>query len=655
MKAERNKTIDFLPEDAPEYLTRCLRVTEDVPLDTVCGRTICGDTFAVAPHLPRGFADLLIVDPPYNLTKDFSGGGFRRTTDANYAAFTRAWIELLLPLLKPDASVYVCCDWRSSPIVGLTLKEYFRLQNRITWQREKGRGAQRNWKNGMEDIWFATRTDDYTFHIDAVKVRRRVRAPYRTDGQPKDWEETPDGRFRNTCPSNFWDDISVPYWSMPENTAHPTQKPEKLLAKLILASSDPGGIVLDPFAGSGSTAVTAKKLGRRFVAIERSEQYCAWAEKRLELAETTPAIQGYAGRRFCLSKVCRFLTSVQNSVTTETACATIEKEAIHMKRGYLYIAVTTLLFSSMEVALKLISGQFNPIQLNFSRFVVGGLVLIPFAVRELKKRGLKLDGKALGSFALLGLMGIAVSMSLYQLSVTRIQASVVGVLFSSNPVFVTLFAFLLLHETISKNQVAGLVLDVAGIVLIIQPWHLRLDALGVVYVLLATLLFALYGVCGKRQCARFGGLVVTCFGFLFGAAEMIALAGLTHIPSLAASLTAAGLDTFASIPFFTGYTLANLPIVLFIYIGVTGIGFTCYFLSMEVTSAQTTSLVFFFKPALAPLLAFLVLHEAIPGNMLAGIACILCGSLVSILPGLLAQRKSALPVTEGTTREKIEV
>ena len=121
MKAERNKTIDFLPEDAPEYLARCLRVTEDVPLGAVCGRTICGDTFQVAPHLPRGFADLLIVDPPYNLTKDFSGGGFRRTTDANYAAFTRAWIELLLPLLKPDASVYVCCDWRSSPVIGLTL------------------------------------------------------------------------------------------------------------------------------------------------------------------------------------------------------------------------------------------------------------------------------------------------------------------------------------------------------------------------------------------------------------------------------------------------------------------------------------------------------------------------------------------------------
>lgn len=87
----------------------------------------------------------------------------------------------------------------------------------------------------------------------------------------------------------------------------------------------------------------------------------------------------------------------------------------------------------MEVALKLISGQFNPIQLNFSRFLVGGLVLIPFAVRELKKRGRKLDGKALGSFALLGLMGIAVSMSLYQLSVTRIRLRSSACCFPATP------------------------------------------------------------------------------------------------------------------------------------------------------------------------------------------------------------------------------
>ena len=117
---------------------------------------------------------------------------------------------------------------------------------------------------------------------------------YRDDkGKPKDWEETKHGNFRNTYPSNFWDDISVPYWSMPENTPHPTQKPEKLLAKLILASSSPGDVILDPFAGSGSTSVTAKKLHRRFVGIEQNEQYCIWAEKRLEMAESDRTIQGY--------------------------------------------------------------------------------------------------------------------------------------------------------------------------------------------------------------------------------------------------------------------------------------------------------------------------------------------------------------------------
>ena len=173
---------------------------------------------------------------------------------------------LASPLLKPDASIYVCCDWESSLIIGSVLPEFFTVRNRITWQREKGRGAKANWKNGMEDIWFATVSDDYVFHLDAVRQRRRVIAPYRVDGAPKDWQETENGSFRDTCPSNFWDDITVPFWSMQENTAHPTQKPEKLLAKLLLASSDEGDLVLDPFLGSGSTSVTAKKLGRHYSA-----------------------------------------------------------------------------------------------------------------------------------------------------------------------------------------------------------------------------------------------------------------------------------------------------------------------------------------------------------------------------------------------------
>ena len=167
------------------------------------------------------------------------------------------------------------------------------LRNRITWQREKGRGAKKNWKNSMEDIFFLTVSDEYTFNLDAVKQRKKVLAPYKENGKPKDWESTKEGNYRYTCPSNFWDDIAVPYWSMSENTAHPTQKPEKLLAKIILASSKEGDLILDPFSGSGTTGVVAKKLNRNFIDIEKNPLYCAWAEKRLENAEFNKTIQGY--------------------------------------------------------------------------------------------------------------------------------------------------------------------------------------------------------------------------------------------------------------------------------------------------------------------------------------------------------------------------
>lgn len=294
MKADRNKTIDMTVEEGREYLERCISISEKKTLDEVLDKTILGDTFETLKLLPENSIDLLIVDPPYNLAKDFNGNKFKKTSDDVYEEYTESWISLINPLLKDNATIYVCCDWQSSPAIGRVLKKHFYLQNRITWQREKGRGALSNWKNGMEDIWFATKSKTYTFNVEDVKIRRKVIAPYKVDGKPKDWEETAQGNFRNTYPSNFWDDISIPYWSMPENTAHPTQKPEKLLAKLILASSNPGDIILDPFLGSGSTSVTAKKLGRHYIGIEQNEQYCVWTEKRLEMADSDNTIQGYA-------------------------------------------------------------------------------------------------------------------------------------------------------------------------------------------------------------------------------------------------------------------------------------------------------------------------------------------------------------------------
>jgi len=294
MKSTRNKTIDMSVEEGRGYLEKCIKVADAVSVEDITDKTINGDTFQIMPLLPEKFADLIIVDPPYNMEKEFHGSKFRVSTNEEYEQYTEKWVQMVKPLMKDNASMYVCCDWRSSMIIGSVLARHFHIQNRITWQREKGRGAQRNWKNSMEDIWFVTRSVNYVFNVDKVMQRRRVIAPYRVDGKPKDWEETELGNFRNTHPSNFWDDISVPYWSMSENTAHPTQKPEKLLAKLILASSNEGEYVFDPFGGSGSTAVTAKKLGRHYVGIEQNELYCVWTEKRLEMAETDKDIQGYA-------------------------------------------------------------------------------------------------------------------------------------------------------------------------------------------------------------------------------------------------------------------------------------------------------------------------------------------------------------------------
>ena len=293
-KSLLNKTIDTDISEGREFLDRCL-LLQDVKAGSVdmTNRIICEDMFDVCPMIPEGTADLMILDPPYNLTKDYNGKSFQKMKPQEYESYTRRWLDATRHILKEGGTIYVCCDWESSLIIGNLLAEYYMVRNRITWQREKGRGAKTNWKNSMEDIWFATKGDGYTFHVADVKQRRRVIAPYREKGMPKDWQETEEGKFRDTHPSNFWDDITIPFWSMPENTAHPTQKPEKLMAKLILASSNEGDLVFDPFAGSGTACVIAKKLGRHFIGIEKNEQYCVWAQQRLEMAEKEKGIQGY--------------------------------------------------------------------------------------------------------------------------------------------------------------------------------------------------------------------------------------------------------------------------------------------------------------------------------------------------------------------------
>lgn len=292
-RAERNRTLTLSEEEKHFFEKQIFHLSQKSSLEQVENQIIQGDLFETIDLLPENSVDLMIIDPPYNLSKNFNGLNFNGRSNQEYIEYLESWFPKVIRLLKKDASLYICGDWKCSAALYEVTSKYLKVRNRITWQREKGRGASSNWKNCTEDIWFATVSDEYYFDVNAVKQKKRVIAPYKQDGKPKDWQENDDGKYRLTCPSNFWDDISIPFWSMPENTDHPTQKPEKLIAKLILASSAPNAVVFDPFLGSGTTAVTAAKLGRRFFGIELNQEYCMWALKRLERAKDDKSIQGY--------------------------------------------------------------------------------------------------------------------------------------------------------------------------------------------------------------------------------------------------------------------------------------------------------------------------------------------------------------------------
>lgn len=311
-KKSRNKTITLTSADKKILKKNLLKPAFKLQIKELENKIIHSDLMAIVDFLPEAFVDLLFIDPPYNLTKVFNGMSFKEMNYEQYESWVESWLSKLIRLLKPNASIYICGDWKSSSAIFNVVRKYFVVQNRITWEREKGRGAKANWKNCSEDIWFFTNSKNFTFNIDAVKLKRKVVAPYRDEkGIPKDWEKHEHGNFRVTHPSNVWTDITIPFWSMAENTDHPTQKPEKLLAKIILASSKEGDLVFDPFLGSGTTAVVAKKLERKYCGAEVDEYYCCLTEKRLAEVKDDKSIQGYSDGVFWERNTLQEQTRVQ--------------------------------------------------------------------------------------------------------------------------------------------------------------------------------------------------------------------------------------------------------------------------------------------------------------------------------------------------------
>lgn len=301
-----------------------------------------------------------------------------------------------------------------------------------------------------------------------------------------------------------------------------------------------------------------------------------------------------------------------------------------MNKGYICIFVTAFLFGTMETVLKLYSGLFHPIQITVLRFLVGGLVLLPMATKALKQRGVTLTKDDYKFMAFSGFLGVVVSMIFYQMAVVYGKASVSGVIFSCNSVFVVLFAYFLLGEAITKYDVTSLFFSFAGIVCIADPANIADNALSVFLILMAAVFFALYGIAGRKKSQRFGGIAITCYSFLFGSLEMFVLILLTKLPFIRSAFLSIGLKVFTDIPILEGLTMAHVGPFAYIAVAVTGVGYASYFLAMEYTNPATASLAFYIKPILTSAFAWMVLGEPITLNMIIGICLIVCGSCISM-------------------------
>ncbi len=281
--------------------------------------------------------------------------------------------------------------------------------------------------------------------------------------------------------------------------------------------------------------------------------------------------------------------------------------------GFICILVTALAFSTMEIAGKTIADQINPFQMTLIRFLIGGLFLLPFAWRELRRRQLQLTAGDIGFIFLTGAVGIGISMSFFQLAIKQTSAAVVAVIFSTNPIFTIPLAALFFKEKLTKVRLVGFILSLVGIVLIFNPFTKAAEPLGMLLALAAAITFSLYTVTGRLRLEKLGGLILNSFSFLAGCLLLLVALLLFRQPII------------------SGITGANLPTLLYLGIFVTGIGYLCYFSAMKYTSVITASIVFFIKPALAPILAFFLLDEKIDLFMAGGILLIMAAAIFIFL------------------------
>ena len=240
------------------------------------------DALAGVGQLADGAVDLVIADPPYGLGKDY-GNDSDRLGAREYLAWSRRWIDAVLPKLKPNGSLYVFLTWQHSPEVFSYLKTRLIMVNEIIWDRRVPSmgGSTRKFSSVHDNVGFFAKSRDYHFDVDAVRIpydAETKKARSRSIFVGKKWLE------EGYNPKDVWS-VSRLHRQHAEREDHPTQKPLEIVARMVRASCPAGGTVLDPFMGSGTSAVAALRNGRDFVGFELNPDYFAIVEKRVAATE----------------------------------------------------------------------------------------------------------------------------------------------------------------------------------------------------------------------------------------------------------------------------------------------------------------------------------------------------------------------------------
>ena len=219
-----------------------------------------------------------------------------------------------------------------------------------------------------------------------------------------------------------------------------------------------------------------------------------------------------------------------------------------MKKAYIYIILTAIIFSTMEIMGKIIANDVNPFQLNFIRFLIGALVLLPYAIKGIKKRNIKLGKNDLLYFLLTGLLCIVISMSFFQIAIIYAKASTVAVIFCANPMFTIPFAHYILKERVTKTAIISVGISLLGIICILNPFHINADIKGIVLAILSAITFALYSVIGKTRAGKYGSIANNCFTFLAGDFILLVLIAISHLPCFSETKCCSKFSVIAQYP-----------------------------------------------------------------------------------------------------------